>query len=104
MLKVVDSSKEMIERGTEVPLNLEKIVIKADSPIVISLIDWEKAGLRIGVSVKGLGNGRFNEEPYSDRETALREYQHVLAQVQNGNYSLELYGNNKLKLLLTDSE
>ena len=104
MMQVVDSSKELIKPGTEVPLTLEKIVIKTDSPINLDLIDWEKAGLRIGVSIAGLGQGYFNEQPYSDRETALREYQHVLAQVQNGNYSLELYGKNKLKLSLTDSE
>ena len=104
MLQVVDSSKELIKSGTEVPLTLEKIVIKTDSPINLDLIDWEKAGLRIGVSIDGLGQGYFNEQPYSDRKTALREYQHVLAQVQNGNYSLELYGKNKLKLSLTDSE
>ena len=104
MIRVTDRSKEMIEQGTEVPLDLEKIVIKADSPISLDLIDWEKAGLRIGVSVEGIGNGYFNEQPYTDRETALRDYQHVLAQVQNGHYSLELYGKNKLKLVLTDSE
>jgi hypothetical protein len=67
------------------------------------LTDWEKAGLRISVSVNGIGNGYFNEQPYSDRETALKKFQQVLAQVQNGNYSLELYENNKLKLILIDS-
>ena len=104
MIRVTDRVKEMIEPGIEVPLNLGKLIIKTDSPISLDLIDWKKRGLRIGVSVKGIGGGYFNKQPYSDRETALREYQHVLAQVQNGNYSLELYGNNKLKLLLTDSE
>jgi len=103
-MQVIDVSKETIESGTEVPLNLEKIVIKANSPISLNLIDWEKAGLRIGVSVAGLGHGFFNEQPYSDRETALREYQNVLTQVQNGNYRLELYSEGELTLSLTDSK
>jgi len=98
-----DQSKEVIEDGTEVPLDLGKIVIKAGSSISLDLIDWEKAGLRIGVSVEGLGDGNFNDRPYSDRETAMREYLHVLTQVQNGNYILELHENDELKLLLTDS-
>lgn len=103
MLEIIDTSKEVIKIETNVPLSLEKIVVKTDSPIQIDLIDWEEAGLRIGVSVLGLGRGYFNEQPYADKETALREYQHVLAQVQNGNYSLELYKKGKLKLVLTDS-
>lgn len=104
MLQVVDTSKEMIKNGTEVPLDLEKIVIKANSPIILDLIHWENAGLRIGVSVEGLGHGYFNNQPYTDRETALREYQDVLTQVQNGNYTLELYSKGELKLSLTDSK
>jgi hypothetical protein len=104
MLRVIDQSKEIIGERVKIPLNLEKIVIKSNSPISLDLIDWEKGGLRIGVILEGFGSGFFNEKPYADREIALREYKHVLEQVQKGNYSLELYGYNKLKLLLTDSE
>lgn len=99
-----DSTTEIIEEVTDVPLDLDKIVIKADSPINLTLANWEKGGLRIRVYISGLGGGDFNEKPYPDRETALREYRHVLEQVQKGNYSLELYGKEYLKLVLTDSE
>ena len=103
MLLENDSSKEIIERGPEIPLNLEKIIAKTNFQIDLNLIDWKKAGLRTSISVEGLGYGYFNEQPYSTRETALREYRHVLTQVQEGNYSLELYKKNKLKLSLTKS-
>ena len=103
-IQVVDRSRKMIESGIEVPLDLGKIVIKADSPISLDLIDWVYAGLRIGISVEGLGHGYFNDQPYVDRETALREYQNVLTKVQNGNYTLELYSKGKLRLLLTDTK
>jgi hypothetical protein len=104
MLQVTDRSKEIIGERVKIPQNLEKIVIKANSPISLDLIDWENAGLRIGVVLEGFGSGFFNEKPYADREIALREYKHVLEQVQKGNYSLELYGHNELKLSLTDSK
>lgn len=100
-LGTLDRGKEL-ERAAEIPLNLEKIVLKVDYLVKINLVDWMKNGLRIGVSVEGLGQGYFNEEPYSDKEFALKEYQNVVAQVQKGNYFLEFYGDRKLKLLLTE--
>lgn len=102
MLRIIDTTTEMIEND-EIPLDLETIVIKSNSVLQVSLSDWEKAGLRIGVSIEGFGSGYFNEEAYSDKEFALKEYKQVLSEVQKGNYSIELYGQNKLKLLLKNS-
>lgn len=104
MLQVIDSSKRIIKSEKEIPLDLEKIVLKTDSSIRIDLIEWENAGLRITISVDGLGGGYFNEIPYTNEKIALKKYLNVLKQVKAGNYSLKLYKNNKLKLLLDCSE
>lgn len=86
--------------GANIPLNPEKLVFLAYSPLKIDLNDWEKGGLKITIQVEGLGHGYYNDEPYSDKETALREYDRILAQVQSGNYRLEVHDKHELKLVL----
>lgn len=104
---------ESIIEGPEIPLDIGKVVIKLSSPVSLKLYlrDWEEEGLRIDFSVGGedelkyLGGfwqGHFNEQPYPDKEIAMKAYQHVLEQVQKGKYSLELNENQQLKLLLTN--
>ena len=99
-----ERGEEVVKGGVEIPLVLENVVISVHSPIKLHLIDWERSGLRIGFSVDGIGYGRFNKEPYPDRETALKEYERVLARVRKGNYILEICGRNRIKLVLIDSK
>lgn len=100
-LTTVDLSNEIIKRD-ELPLTLDSVVLKLRTPVVLDLIDWEEAGLRIVVSVEGLGDGYYNEVPYADRATALAQYAQVLDKVRAGQYSLELHEKGVLKLNLTD--
>lgn len=103
-IRVSDMATEIIESKDDIPINLEKVVIKVPPKINLNLVDWGKNGLRIGVEIEGLGQDVFNEQPYSDKETAIKEYQHILEQINKGNYSIELLSRERLKLILTDSK
>ncbi len=96
-MQVTDSTIEMIKER-EISLNLERIIVVSKPVMKIELNHWEKAGLRINISVEGIGYGYFNDIPYKDRKTALREYKSLLTNLSSGNYVLELHGNGKIKL------
>jgi len=102
MITVTDLSKEII-KDDEFPLTLDNVILKLETPaIALNLVDWEKGGLRIGISVEGLGHGYFNEVPYTDKAVALAQYAHVMEKVMAGQYSLEIHENSVLKLNLAD--
>lgn len=102
---VVDASLEILETGKKILPKLERILIKEQlPPIEINLINWENAGLRIGIKMEGFGEGHYNEKPYLDREIASREFNYVLREVQNGNYQIKLLGHNKIELVLNNKK
>ncbi len=100
MIKIIDKSKEIIKEGKNIPIGLEKIIIKENFLIDLDLIDWDKKGLRISFDVKGIGQGIYNKNPYLSKEEALKEYEKVLGAVKSGKYHLVLYKKKGLKLNL----
>ena len=99
VIKGDDSTKGCTRRDK---VDLANVVLRLDpdSKIELSLDEWIKKGWRIEVSVSGLGSGFYNDEPYPNKEVALQRYEEVLEKVRNKEYELEVYGNNKIKLII----
>ncbi len=100
----VDSAKGAAIKQDELKLSLEKIIIKSDSSIQLRLDEWEKAGLRITILVEGFGFSYFNEIPYKSKENALTAYNCLIESIKQGHYSLEINGNNEIKIDLKFDE
>ncbi|MBN1377040.1 hypothetical protein JW949_01760 [Candidatus Woesearchaeota archaeon] len=100
VLQTKDRVKSRIKSEFNIQFNLEKIIVKTKPFLTLSLDEWEKAGLRINISLEGFGHSYFNEKPYKNIPEAVDEFRDVLEKVEKGDYSLEIGGYNNLKLLI----
>jgi hypothetical protein len=102
LVQHIDRTIRVLKRDLSFPISLDKLMLKTNPKIEVSLDDWEKAGLRVGIRINGFGWGYFNEEPYKSDEIALKDYNKILVAIERGKYSIELFARGRLKLILSE--
>lgn len=90
MIGAYDLAKDSIRdiSSESVPLDSSKIQVENDSPLEITLKQWEGGSTFIGISVEGLGTGRYKGKMYGDVSDARKDFDELMSHIRNDNYTL----------------
>ena len=82
-----------IQANERIPYDPKRAVLKPigeDLELELSLVELDKGGFQIRVSVNPYGGeGVYNNQPYTDKSQAQKEFERVKKEIRQGKYTLE---------------